>query len=67
MSDLVLPYKFINAIRELNFKVMKKCFVMFALLVLTLLLAVLTDNSDKVNLDDGIVMEENNTEILIGK
>ncbi|VAW13121.1 hypothetical protein MNBD_BACTEROID03-553 [hydrothermal vent metagenome] len=37
---------------------------MFAFLVLTLLLAVLTDRSATVVTDDGLVAEENNTEVL---
>ncbi len=43
---------------------MKKCAVMFAILVLTLLLAVLTDTSAKVVTGDSLVTEESNTEIL---
>jgi len=43
---------------------MKKCAVMFAILVLTLLLAVLTDTSTKVVVGDDLVAEENNTKVL---
>ena len=43
---------------------MKKCVVMFTILVLTLLLAVLTDRSATVVTSDGLVVEENNTEVL---
>ncbi len=37
---------------------------MFTILVLTLLLAVLTDRSATVVTSDGLVVEENNTEVL---
>ncbi len=43
---------------------MKKCAVMFAFLVLTLLLAVLTDTSAKVVVGDDLVTEESNTKAL---
>lgn len=43
---------------------MKKCFIMFAFLVLSLLLAILSDNSNEVQSDRIASIEKGNEDVL---
>lgn len=44
---------------------MKKCIIMLVFFVLMLMLSVLAENSDKVILEDSVVMDERNVEIVL--
>lgn len=44
---------------------MKKCLLMFVFFLATLLLAILMENSERMNVEDRLAIGENSTELIL--